>query len=79
MKFRPYSEYKDSGVEWFGKIPKEWDISILGAHISTIVPMRDKPTSFDGNIPWIGSKILKANSYQIQNQDKKFLKKWSKR
>ena len=22
---RTYLEYKDSGVEWIGEIPKEWD------------------------------------------------------
>lgn len=24
--FTPYPEYKDSGIEWVGKIPKEWDL-----------------------------------------------------
>ncbi|MBD2138756.1 hypothetical protein H6F32_14470 [Anabaena sp. FACHB-1237] len=23
--FPPYSEYKDSGVEWLGNIPQHWD------------------------------------------------------
>jgi type I restriction enzyme, S subunit len=26
MKLNPYPEYKDSGVEWIGEIPKEWNI-----------------------------------------------------
>jgi restriction endonuclease S subunit len=26
-KYERYSEYKDSGVEWLGKIPKEWDVA----------------------------------------------------
>lgn len=25
-KYDKYSEYKDSGVEWLGKIPKEWEV-----------------------------------------------------
>jgi len=25
-RFKPYPEYKDSGVEWFGRIPKHWNI-----------------------------------------------------
>src|SRR3989344_3836564 len=25
-KYEKYSEYKDSGVEWLGKIPKEWEV-----------------------------------------------------
>ena len=24
---KKYSAYKDSGVEWLGKIPKEWEVS----------------------------------------------------
>lgn len=23
-RFRPYPEYKDSGVEWLGEIPAHW-------------------------------------------------------
>ena len=49
----PYSEYKDSGVEWVGSIPKDWFVSKLGYLISTIVPMRDKPTSLSGEVPWV--------------------------
>ena len=28
-KYATYPEYKDSGVEWLGKIPKGWDLEIL--------------------------------------------------
>lgn len=27
---KKYAEYKDSGVEWIGEIPKEWDVKKLG-------------------------------------------------
>lgn len=26
-KYEKYTEYKDSGVEWLGKIPKEWEVA----------------------------------------------------
>ena len=29
MKFRLYPEYKNSGVEWIGEIPKNWEIRSL--------------------------------------------------
>ena len=32
-------EMKDSGVEWIGEIPKEWDILNLVAHTSMLTPM----------------------------------------
>ena len=25
-KYKTYPEYKDSGVEWLGEIPEEWDV-----------------------------------------------------
>ena len=28
-RFRPYAEYKDSGVEWLGEIPAHWKVSRL--------------------------------------------------
>ena len=46
-------EMKDSGVEWVGEIPKEWDILNLVAHTSMLTPMRDRPENLDGPIPWI--------------------------
>lgn len=46
-------EMKDSGVDWIGKIPKEWDILNLVAHTSMLTPMRDRPENLDGPIPWI--------------------------
>jgi type I restriction enzyme S subunit len=45
--------YKDSGVEWIGEIPKHWENKKLGYSVETIVPMRDKPTSLVGEIPWV--------------------------
>jgi len=44
---------KDSGIEWIGKIPDAWKVVPFKDTIETIVPMRDKPTSFTGEIPWI--------------------------
>ena len=28
-RFRPYPEYKASGVEWLGEIPAHWDVERL--------------------------------------------------
>jgi len=32
--FKKYSEYKASGVEWLGDVPKEWDIKRLKTVLS---------------------------------------------
>lgn len=26
MKFKPYSSYKDSGIEWLGEVPEHWEV-----------------------------------------------------
>lgn len=64
IRYRNPEELVDSGIEWLGKIPKNWSLSLLGYHSKMIVPMRDKPPIFDGNIPWI--RIEDFNGKYIQ-------------
>ena len=69
-------EMKDSGVEWIGEIPSNWNRSRLGYVCDEfIVPMRDKPQKFDGDIPWCriedieGKYINGTKSNQYVSQD----------
>ncbi len=32
IRYKPYAEYKASGVEWLGDVPSLWDVSRLGKH-----------------------------------------------
>jgi len=34
-RYRPYPEYKDSGVEWLGRIPAHWEIRRLGSTVAS--------------------------------------------
>ena len=34
---QPYSAYKDSGVEWLGKVPEHWEVRRLGATTEPLV------------------------------------------
>ncbi|MBQ9672427.1 MAG: restriction endonuclease subunit S [Prevotella sp.] len=49
-------EYKDSGIEWIGQIPKEWKVT-LSKRLFTIVagatPKTDNVDLWDGDISWI--------------------------
>ena len=49
-------EYKDSGIEWIGEIPKEWKVT-LSKRLFTIVagatPKTDNVDLWDGDISWI--------------------------
>jgi type I restriction enzyme S subunit len=45
-----HTEFKGSPL---GGIPKEWEVSATGRVAKSIVPGRNKPKVFDGDIPWI--------------------------
>ncbi len=52
-RFRPM---KDSGVEWIGEIPEEWEVKKLSyvAKIETgATPDRSKSNYWGGSIPWV--------------------------
>ncbi|WP_405119761.1 restriction endonuclease subunit S [Pseudomonas leptonychotis] len=63
MSFPRYPEYKDSGVEWLGKVPGHWHISKL-KHFTHFVgggtPSRDKLEFWNGDIPWVSPKDMKS-------------------
>ncbi len=71
----PNAPMKDSGIEWIGEIPGHWNIEPLGVNSRLIVPMRDKPPAFDGEIPWIriedfdGKYIFDSKSDQRVSDD----------
>jgi len=36
MKLKPYSEYKDSGIQWIGRIPEGWEVHRLKFLLSSL-------------------------------------------
>jgi len=57
-RFRPYSEYKDSGVEWLGEIPGHWDVKRT-KHVARLesghTPSRQHPEYWQNcTVPWFG-------------------------
>ena len=46
-KYDPYPEYKDSGVEWMGKIPKEWEVKKV-KHVAEILPSNVDKLTIEG-------------------------------
>lgn len=46
----PHTEFKDSPV---GRIPAEWNVVTTGEIAKSIVPGRNKPKEFNGDIPWL--------------------------
>ena len=49
-RFRPYSEYTDSGVEWMGELPAHWEVRRLKTTASVQLSNVDKHSE-EGQIP----------------------------
>ncbi len=49
-RFHPYAEYRDSGVEWLGKIPAHWGVKRLKSLASVRLSNVDKKTEA-GQVP----------------------------
>jgi type I restriction enzyme S subunit len=59
----PSVPMRESGIEWLGKIPAHWKIAKVGKICQSIVPGRDKPQLFDGDIPWITLPDIQSQLY----------------
>jgi type I restriction enzyme S subunit len=60
-RFKPYPEYKDSGVEWLGKIPKHWEVIRLKQLCGVVngsTPRSEVADYWDGHIVWITPEDL---------------------
>jgi type I restriction enzyme S subunit len=54
--FKPYPKYKDSGVDWLGKIPVHWEAKRLKRLFKVVngsTPRSEEPSYWDGDIPWV--------------------------
>ena len=55
MKRQAYPAYKDSGIEWLGKIPEHWDVKRIKRIFNILngsTPKTSDPTFWDGRILW---------------------------
>ena len=61
-------EFKDSGIEWIGRIPKEWKIFAI-KHLMTLyagaTPKSDKDELWDGSIPWVTPADYKTEDVYV--------------
>lgn len=69
-------EYKDSGIEWIGQIPKEWEVRSVkrlchnitdGSHFSPVTQNEGKPYITVGNV--YNDKIHIEEAAKISNED----------
>lgn len=63
MSLPRYPQYRDSGVEWLGRVPAHWKLTKL-KHVASFsgggTPSRDNPMFWNGEIPWVSPKDMKA-------------------
>ena len=74
-----YPEYKNSGVEWIGDIPKHWKISKL-KHIFSIIngstPRSGISAYWDGDIIWATpADLSKLSDFKISTSERKITHK----
>ena len=55
MSIKPYPKYKDSGVEWLGKVPEHWDVVQFKQFVDIQNGMDHKHVEDDVGYPVIGS------------------------
>lgn len=60
MSFPRYPEYKESGIDWIGSIPADWETTRLKNAISVI--MGQSPSSEDCNQDGQGTPFLQGNA-----------------
>jgi type I restriction enzyme S subunit len=55
-RWRPYPSYKDSGVEWLGKIPTHWQTKQVKRVFNIVngsTPRSNEADYWNGDIPWV--------------------------
>lgn len=58
-----YPDYKDSGVDWFGKVPKNWKVAGFKKYLDSIVDYRGKtPDKVDEGIFLVTARNIKNGS-----------------
>jgi len=40
-KYKPYPEYKDTGFEWLGRVPKHWEVVLTCSPLTGRDQMRE--------------------------------------
>ncbi|MCB9367134.1 MAG: restriction endonuclease subunit S [Calditrichaeota bacterium] len=55
MNYKPYPNYKDSGIEWLGNVPEAWEVRSIRRIFQIVngsTPKSSEPDYWEGNIAW---------------------------
>lgn len=65
--YKPYSKYKDSGVEWLGKIPSHWKVSrvLERAYVINGYPFDSECFTVNEGVPLVRIRDLYAEATEV--------------
>lgn len=68
-KYKPYSKYKDSGIQWIGEIPEEWKVHRLKFLIETPVTdgPHETPEFISEGIPFLSVDSIQGGKLVFEN------------
>lgn len=74
-RYKPYPDYKDSGVEWLGEIPRDWTVSkvkFIAPYQVGWTPPTKNDANFEGENLWanisdLGEKVIHRTAKQISD------------
>lgn len=60
--YKPYPAYKDSGVEWLGKVPEHWQVMAIKHIVSTPITdgPHETPEFLDDGVPFVSAEAVSA-------------------
>ncbi len=65
MKLKPYPKYKESGIQWIGEIPEEWDVKRIKDNLRFQIggtPTTSRDDYFDGDNVWVTIADMNHNN-----------------
>lgn len=78
-KYQKYAEYKDSGVDWLGKIPNHWHLKsskFLFNIVNGSTPKSGVEEYWEGDITWVTpSDLSKIKNFEISESARKITNK----
>jgi len=69
MKFKPYPEYKDSGVKWIGEIPQNWKMRRLKYNCSVNPPGKKSLSDPNAKVNFLPmEKVSEEGDYDLESK-----------